>query len=132
MSTNNKSYIRPSVVINSMRDSGYKNTAYALAELIDNSIQAKADCVRLVCFEKIRDTGSRLITEIDEIAILDNGIGMNKDTLYTALEFGGSKNREDLEGMGKFGMGLPNSSVSQCLLTEIGAGLMGEIFIIHI
>ena len=125
MSTNNKSYIRPSVVINSMRDSGYKNTAYALAELIDNSIQAKADCVRLVCFEKIRDTGSRLITEIDEIAILDNGIGMNKDTLYTALEFGGSKNREDLEGMGKFGMGLPNSSVSQCLLTEIWSWVDG-------
>lgn len=129
MSINNKSYIRPSVVINSMRDNGYKNTAYALAELIDNSIQAKSDCVRLVCFEKMRNTGSRITTEIDEIAILDNGAGMSSDVLYTALEFGGSKNREDLKGMGKFGMGLPNSSVSQCLLTEVWSWVdSGEIY----
>lgn len=29
-----KLYISPSVVIESMRDNGYKNTAYATAELI--------------------------------------------------------------------------------------------------
>lgn len=102
-----------------MRDNGYRNTAYALAELIDNSIQAQSSCVRLVCYEKSKNTGSRIVKEIDEIAILDDGVGMSEDVLYTSLEFGGSKNREDLKGMGKFGMGLPNSSVSQCLLTEV-------------
>lgn len=125
MFENSKSYIRPSVVINSMRDNGYKNTAYAVAELIDNSIQAKADCVRLVCFEKLKQVGSRTVTEVDEIAILDNGLGMPESVLYTALEFGGSKNREDAKGMGKFGMGLPNSSVSQCLLTEVWSWVEG-------
>lgn len=39
--------------------------------------------------------------------------------MHLALEFGGSKHREDEKGMGKFGMGLPNSSVSQCRLTEV-------------
>src|SRR5690606_23117276 len=110
-----KLYISPSVVIESMRDNGYKNTAYATAELIDNSIQAGATCVRLVCFEKYRSRGK----QIEQIAIIDDGKGMPSDVLHLALEFGGSKHREDEKGMGKFGMGLPNSSVSQCRLTEV-------------
>ena len=110
-----KLYISPSVVIESMRDNGYKNTAYATAELIDNSIQAGATCVRLVCFEKYQSKGK----QIEQIAIIDDGKGMPSDVLHLALEFGGSKHREDEKGMGKFGMGLPNSSVSQCRLTEV-------------
>lgn len=110
-----KLYISPSVVIESMRDNGYKNTAYATAELIDNSIQAGATCVRLACFEKYKNRGK----QIEQIAIIDDGKGMPSDVLHLALEFGGSKHREDEKGMGKFGMGLPNSSVSQCCLTEV-------------
>ncbi|MGA6878244.1 MULTISPECIES: ATP-binding protein [Acinetobacter] len=110
-----KLYISPSVVIESMRDNGYKNTAYATAELIDNSIQAGATCVRLACFEKYKTRGK----QIEQIAIIDDGKGMPSDVLHLALEFGGSKHREDEKGMGKFGMGLPNSSVSQCRLTEV-------------
>ena len=109
-----KLYISPSVVIESMRDNGYKNTAYATAELID-SIQAGATCVRLACFEKYQNRGK----QINQIAIIDDGKGMPSDVLHLALEFGGSKHREDEKGMGKFGMGLPNSSVSQCRLTEV-------------
>ena len=33
--------IPPELAVKAMRDSGYKNTAYALAELIDNSVQAQ-------------------------------------------------------------------------------------------
>lgn len=41
------------LVIKAMRDSGYKNAAYAVAELMDNSIQAEASNVELLCGEKI-------------------------------------------------------------------------------
>lgn len=121
-----KLYISPSVVIESMRDNGYKNTAYAIAELIDNSIQAGANCVRLTCFEKYSNNGESNRKEIDQIAILDDGKGMPSEVLQLALEFGGSKHREDKHGMGKFGMGLPNSSVSQCLLTEVWSWTKGK------
>ena len=38
--------IPPELAVKAMRDSGYRNTAYALAELIDNSIQADAVFVK--------------------------------------------------------------------------------------
>lgn len=37
------------LAVQAMRDNGYRNTAYAIAELIDNSIQAGATRVELLC-----------------------------------------------------------------------------------
>lgn len=121
MSISNKLFISPSVVIESMRDNGYKNTAYAVAELIDNSIQAGATEVYFVVYEKQVENfnGSRGSKQIDKIAIIDNGSGMPPEVLHAALEFGASENRKDAKGMGKFGMGLPNSSISQCRRTDV-------------
>ncbi|WP_394210496.1 ATP-binding protein [Psychrobacter piscatorii] len=121
MSLSNKLFISPSVVIESMRDNGYKNTAYAVAELIDNSIQAAATEVYFVVYEKqIQNIdGSKGGKQIDKIAIIDNGSGMPPEILHAALEFGASENRKDSKGMGKFGMGLPNSSISQCRRTDV-------------
>lgn len=47
-----------------MRDNGYKNAAYAIAELMDNSIQAKANRVELLCGEKKQQVGSRMRSPI--------------------------------------------------------------------
>lgn len=116
---NDKPFIRGAVAIESMRDNGYKNAAYALAELIDNSIQAGARNVKLLCFEKADTSGARTTRRIKHIGIFDTGKGMSKDVLHLALEFGGSKHREEPEGMGKFGMGLPNSSISQCKRVDV-------------
>ena len=116
---NDKPFIRGAEAIESMRDNGYKNAAYALAELIDNSIQAGAENVKLLCFEKVVSSGARSTRRINRIGIFDTGKGMSKDVLHLALEFGGSKHRDDPEGMGKFGMGLPNSSISQCKRVEV-------------
>ena len=44
--------IPPELAVRAMRDSGYRNTAYALAELIDNSVQAKAGSVDVICLQK--------------------------------------------------------------------------------
>lgn len=104
------------LVVKAMRDNGYKNAAYALAELMDNSIQAGATKIKLVCIES--STGRR---HLSEIAVIDNGKGMDKDTLELSLGFGNGTHldKENQQGIGKFGMGLPNSSISQCKKVEV-------------
>lgn len=114
-----KTIIAPSVVINSMRDNGYKNAAYALAEIVDNSIQAGSDSVKILSYEHSTLINNRTYKKIQTIAVLDNGCGMNEEDLYSALVFGESTHKNDKSGMGKFGMGLPNSSISQCKRVEV-------------
>jgi hypothetical protein len=75
-----------------MRDNGYKNAAYAIAELMDNSIQAGANRVELMCIQKTDYVGQRSRYRVDRIAVLDNGGGMNKATLRMALQFGNGTN----------------------------------------
>lgn len=92
--------------IQATRDSGYKGTASAISELIDNSLQAKASAIEVT------------ISEVDgepplEVSIFDNGGGMDPFTLRHALRFGGSSRFDDRSGLGRYGMGLPNSSLSQ-------------------
>ncbi len=101
------------LMASAIRDSGYKNTAYALAELIDNSIQAGATLVEAICFEKERQIGSRWMKRIDSIAVIDNGIGMDGDVLRASLMFGNGTRLNDRSGIGRFGVGLPNASFSQ-------------------
>ena len=108
------------MAIDSMRDNGFLSAAHALAELIDNSIQAGATSVELIAFEQARKTQKgKTVKEIEKIGVLDNGCGMGPETLHMALEFGASKNREDAKGIGKFGMGLPNSSISQAQRVDV-------------
>ncbi|UHQ53732.1 ATP-binding protein [Microbulbifer sp. YPW16] len=115
-------FIRGQVAIDSMRDNGFLSAAHALAELMDNSIQAGADRVELITFEIKKDArgnGERATKRIEKIGVLDNGRGMSPETLHLALEFGASENRKDSLGIGKFGMGLPNSSISQCKHVDV-------------
>ena len=107
------------LAIKAMRDSGYKNTAYALAELIDNSVQAAADCIEVVCIEKREITKIREVRRLWSIGVLDNGSGMNEHTLRKALQFGNGTRLDDRTGIGRFGMGLPNSSISQAARVEV-------------
>ena len=104
--------IPPSLAIKAMRDSGYRDSAHALAELIDNSIQAAATRVEVLCLDKVEVVQQRSRRQVDRIAVYDNGHGMTAETLRMALQFGNGTrlNSEDQVGIGKFGMGLPNSS----------------------
>ena len=107
------------LAIRAMRDSGYKNTAYALAELIDNSVQAEANCIEVICTEKREIMRTREVRRLWEIGVLDNGLGMNEHTLRKALQFGNGTRLDDRTGIGRFGMGLPNSSISQAARVEV-------------
>lgn len=107
------------LVVKAMRDSGYKNAAYAIAELMDNAIQAGATQVELLCGEKTEFLRQRTRTRINQIAVLDNGCGMDANVLRMALQFGNGTRLDDYSGIGRFGMGLPNSSISQARRVEV-------------
>jgi hypothetical protein len=95
--------------IQATRDSGYKGTASAISELVDNSIQAGATRIAISVTAKASDNEEKAI----EVSVLDNGRGMDLATLRQALRFGGSTRFGDRRGLGRYGMGLPNASLSQ-------------------
>lgn len=111
--------------IKSLRSSGYRNTASAVGELIDNSIQANASEVRVIISTKI-NLGTRKTKQVDEIAVLDNGSGMDSVLLQRALKLGFGTNHESSSGMGKFGMGLPQASISQAKRIDVWSWTSGS------
>ena len=108
-----------SFTVRALRDSRYHNTAYAIAELIDNSIEADAERVELLCMEQAKIVQSHSRPRVSEIAVLDNGTGMDARTLLDALKFGGGTRHDSVRGIGKYGMGLPTSSMSQCKRVDV-------------
>ena len=112
------------LVLDAMKDNGYKDAAHAVAELIDNSIQSGLDInrktnVQLICLEKDSLVSDRSSSRIESIAVYDNAGGMSKLELQSALAFGMGSRRQAKEGIGKFGMGLPNASISQCNRVDV-------------
>jgi hypothetical protein len=91
-------------VIQALRSIGY-NASTAIADLVDNSLDAKASVVN-VYFEHGDTDGI--------IKIVDNGTGMNEEMLQTAMNIG-SKDPRAKRGaneLGRFGMGLKTASFS--------------------
>src|SRR5260370_20609052 len=95
--------------IQATRGCGYKGTARAISELVDNSVQAGAKKIAI----SITEASSSAEQKEMEVSILDNGCGMDPFTLRQALRFGGSTRFGDRSGLGRYGMGLPNASLSQ-------------------
>lgn len=94
----------PSVLMNSMRSIGY-NFKTALADIIDNSISAKAKNVYIS--SPIND--DRLF-----LTILDDGEGMDEEALFNAMKYGSDKFSYNEDDLGRFGLGLKSASLSQC------------------
>lgn len=96
----------PKSTINSYRSFGY-NLSMAIADIIDNSISANANEIRLDYKWNGQDSF---------ISISDNGTGMNKEELVLAMTPGSKdpeENRSEKD-LGRFGMGLKTASFSQC------------------
>ena len=95
----------PVSLIESMRAIGYTPET-ALADLIDNSISARASAVHV----EYDATGEPFV------ALLDNGRGMDAAELTNAMRHG-SRNPTDTrsaQDLGRFGLGLKTASLSQC------------------
>src|SRR5690606_19272960 len=96
----------PKSTINSYRSFGY-NLSTAIADILDNRISANADEVRI----DYKWNGLNSF-----ISISDNGKGMNKDELISAMTPGSKDPEEerDEKDLGRFGLGLKTASFSQC------------------
>ena len=87
------SIVAVSKFIQATRDSGYKGTSSAIAELIDNSLQAGATSITVsLTVDEEEDERPIILT------VIDNGSGMDSQTLRTALRFGGSTRFNDRGG----------------------------------
>ena len=93
------------ILVESTRSIGYSFEA-ALADIIDNSISANAKEIHV----------NFMSTDPAWLCVLDNGCGMSKDELRTAMKYGSksSLDRRSDTDLGRFGLGLKTASLSQC------------------
>ena len=105
-------------LIESTRAIGYSLEA-AVADIIDNSIAANASKVDLYFFP----------VDGEYVAVLDNGDGMDADTINIAMQYG-SKNpleARSVNDLGRFGLGLKTASLSQCKMLTVISKANGNI-----
>jgi hypothetical protein len=101
--------------IEATRDTGYKSTGSAIAELVDNALEASAKHVN-VTIEHASDVGA---APSSVIRVIDDGTGMTPTVLRLALQFGGTTRFGSRAGTGRYGMGLPNGGLSQARRLEV-------------
>lgn len=90
-------------LIKSLRDLGY-DFPQAVADIVDNSIEAKASRVAIDVEFDGDDSWVR---------IADNGKGMKPEEVREALRYGAEREYSE-DDLGKFGLGLKTASLSQC------------------
>lgn len=96
--------------IEKLVSSGYKNPTFAMAEIIDNSVDAKAKNIDIVLVENIIKEGGKDSRFISDIFFIDDGTGMNLEQINGCLRFSEGAGTSDSR-IGTFGVGLPNSSI---------------------
>jgi hypothetical protein len=99
--------------VESQRRSGYRDTAAATREIVDNAIEAGATRIDVVLDT---EPGKKSVTAV---AFIDNGSGMLSKMIRYALTWGGGTHFDDHEFIGRFGFGLPNSSINQTRRVEV-------------
>lgn len=107
MSRERENIPQADMLMGSMRQMGYSFDA-AIADIIDNSISAHCTTIRLLFPTNPMD--------ILALGILDDGIGMDGDTLFEAMRYGSSpsERERDENDLGRFGLGMKSASLSQC------------------
>lgn len=104
-------FVAPKTFVEGMRDSGYKSTATAIDEFVDNSVQAGATRVDIISTETTRGN-KRKRRHVKDVAIVDDGHGMLPDMIRAAVTWGGTHRHNDRGGLGRYGFGLPSAAVS--------------------
>lgn len=99
-------------LMKSMRSMGYSFES-AIADVIDNSISAKARNIHILFpVDPLKDVA---------VGIWDDGLGMNSDELFEAMRYGSSSAESEREAtdLGRFGLGLKSASLSQCRILTV-------------
>ena len=97
---------RAGAMLEALRGLGY-STAAALADIVDNSVSAGANEVRIdFAWDGV----------MSRISVLDDGRGMDDAELESAMRLGDKSPLDEraLGDLGRFGMGLKTASFSQC------------------
>lgn len=111
--------VHASAYVDALKSSGYKSTYNAIAEIVDNSIDANAKNVFIIGEQKqVSGPTGRLEKRIDSFAFLDDGDGMDFETIKSCLSIGYGTKKERV-GMGRYGVGLPQASVFVCNRVEV-------------
>lgn len=95
------SIIQPGQALMSLRDSGYSFPT-AIAEVIDNSIEANANNINIKLFDSINGNKKK---HVDRVAFADDGDGMNMDVLHRYMVIGHSTRWMQQDTIGKYGVG---------------------------
>lgn len=98
----------PEAFVRGIRDLGYRSNGDAIAELIDNALQAYADRIDI----SFGYDGTTSVKKPTQVAVIDNGHGMEPDMVRMAVMWGGTHRENDRGGLGRYGYGLPCASVS--------------------
>jgi hypothetical protein len=117
--------VMPRTFIEGARDSGYRDTAAAVNELVDNAYQAGATRVDVVFGF---DENNRSARKVDSIAVVDDGCGMKPQMIRASVIWGGTSRFNDRSGLGRFGFGLPNASVSQARRFTVFSRTSGDVW----
>lgn len=113
--------IRVDRMYESLRYNDY-SAQNGLGEIVDNSVEAKAAHINVVVtVDKVRKLGKKKATDqITEIAVVDDGCGMNQDTLHRCLALGESiREHNGKRGIGRFGVGMTLGSISLARRIEV-------------
>jgi hypothetical protein len=119
------SIFSPEFSTNSLSATGFKSTHYAIAELIDNSVQSALEdkenkkCnIEVIAIDKDQ--------RLSKIIVVDDAGGMDKNVLRYSLGVGKGKhivkkknNRRGKGKTSKFGLGLKQASLAQCKRFEV-------------
>ena len=118
--------------IESKRSSGYKSTIYAIAEIVDNSVDAGAKEITILLFEDVFNRGrERAGKSITDIVFIDNGKGMNLEKLNGCLTFASGEGKAN-NRIGAFGVGLPQASVSVCERVDVYSKINNHWHSVHL
>jgi hypothetical protein len=108
-------FIEQGTALESMRASDF-DCYSAYGEVIDNSIQANANDIRIQFLEARGNTRSK---KIDSILFADNGQGMSAEILRKCLKLGYSSRYNDRSGIGRFGVGMTLGAIHECRRIEV-------------
>lgn len=109
-----------SALMTTARSFGNYDLAGALADLVDNSIMAKARNIDIIC--TYLDNGDC------EVRIRDDGCGMSAEKLRTAMRPASTNPSEErsADDLGRFGWGMKSASFSQCKVLTVVSKLGGK------